>query len=104
MQAPAFWWRKAGLAAASLAPIAWLYGLVAARRMRQRGRSAGIPVVCIGNLTVGGAGKTPTALAVARMLKDSGERPFFLTRGYGGRLSGPVRVDAERHSAQDVGD
>jgi tetraacyldisaccharide 4'-kinase len=104
MQAPAFWWRKAGLAAASLAPVAWLYGFVAARRMGQRGRAVGIPVVCIGNFTVGGAGKTPTALAVARMLTDSGERPVFLTRGYGGRLPGPVRVDADRHSAQDVGD
>jgi tetraacyldisaccharide 4'-kinase len=61
-------------------------------------------VVCIGNFTVGGAGKTPTALAVARMLAAAGERPVFLSRGYGGTLAGPVVVDPTRHRAQDVGD
>ena len=63
-----------------------------------------MPVVCIGNPTVGGAGKTPTALAVARMLKADGEAPVFLSRGYGGRLAGPVRVDPAQHRAADVGD
>src|SRR5947209_197543 len=99
MQSPAFWWREAGLAAALLAPFASLYGAIAARRMRQAGRTAGIPVVCIGNLTLGGAGKTPTALAVGAMLKTAGKRPCFLTRGYGGALAGPVAVDASRHSS-----
>jgi tetraacyldisaccharide 4'-kinase len=104
MRAPAFWWRKAGWEAAALRPLAAIYGLFAGWRMAQRGRSVGVPVVCIGNFTVGGAGKTPTALAVARMLIAAGERPFFLTRGYGGRLPGPVRVEPERHRAEDVGD
>jgi tetraacyldisaccharide 4'-kinase len=72
--------------------------------MRQSGAAADVPVICIGNFTVGGAGKTPAALALARMLAAAGHKPFFLTRGYGGRLAGPVRVDASAHSASDVGD
>jgi tetraacyldisaccharide 4'-kinase len=63
-----------------------------------------VPVVCLGNLTVGGAGKTPAAIAVARLLLASRQRPFFLTRGYGGRLRGPVRVDPAAHGSADVGD
>jgi tetraacyldisaccharide 4'-kinase len=102
MRAPAFWWRpKTG---ALLAPLGAIYGAVAAQRMATPGASAGVPVICIGNLTVGGAGKTPTALAVAHLLLQVRERPFFLSRGYGGRLSGPVRVDASFHHAADVGD
>ena len=69
-----------------------------------RGRSAGVPVICLGNLTVGGAGKTPAALAVGHLLHAAHERPFFLTRGYGGRLPGPLRVNPEVHHAADVGD
>jgi tetraacyldisaccharide 4'-kinase len=104
MREPAFWRRKPGLAARLLAPLSLAYGAVAGLRLRQRGRRAGMPVVCIGNFTVGGAGKTPTALAVARMLAAAGERPVFLSRGYGGRLAGPVLVDPTRHAADDVGD
>jgi tetraacyldisaccharide 4'-kinase len=81
-----------------------LYGAVAAGRMRRSGAAADVPVVCIGNFTVGGAGKTPAALALARILASEGQKPFFLTRGYGGRLAGPVRVDAAAHTAGDVGD
>jgi tetraacyldisaccharide 4'-kinase len=72
--------------------------------MAQPGARVGIPVICIGNPTVGGAGKTPAALAVAQMLKAGGETPVFLSRGYGGRLAGPVRVDPSQHAASDVGD
>jgi tetraacyldisaccharide 4'-kinase len=104
MREPSFWWREAGLASSVLAPVAMVYGAVAGLRLAGRGRRAGVPVVCAGNLTVGGGGKTPTALAVARMLAHAGERPIFLSRGYGGRLSGPVRVDPGRHRALDVGD
>jgi tetraacyldisaccharide 4'-kinase len=104
MREPAFWWRTAGRAAALLAAASALYGALAVRRMLKTGRRAGIPVLCIGNFTLGGAGKTPTALAVAKMLLEQGERPFFLSRGYGGRLSGPVQVDLTQHVAGDVGD
>jgi tetraacyldisaccharide 4'-kinase len=103
MQAPGFWWRKSGAAAALLSPIAAIYGAVAGRRLAQSGARAGVPVICIGNPTVGGAGKTPTAIAVARLLIGAGEHPAFLTRGFGGRLAGPVLVETS-HTANDVGD
>jgi len=104
MRAPSFWWRRAGFAAGLMAPLAAVYGRIAAARLGRPGVAPGIPVLCIGNLTVGGAGKTPTALAVARLLAAAGERPVFLSRGYGGRLAGPVQVDPRRHGATDVGD
>src|SRR4029077_2505205 len=81
MREPAFWWRDAGIASAALAPMAALYGAVAALRLAGKGYRVGAPVVCIGNPTVGGAGKTPLALAVARMLAAAGERPCLLHRG-----------------------
>lgn len=104
MKAPGFWWRKPGVAALTLGPLAACYGFFAARRMREKGAACGVPVICIGNLTLGGGGKTPLALAMAEMLVARGETPFLLTRGYGGRNPGPVRVDPARHSAEEVGD
>jgi tetraacyldisaccharide 4'-kinase len=88
----------------ALAPLGWIYGLVAGRRLQRSGYDAGIPVLCVGNYHVGGAGKTPTVLALARLLGELGERPVVLSRGYGGRLRGPIRVDPARHIAAEVGD
>jgi tetraacyldisaccharide 4'-kinase len=102
MREPAFWWQPG--AGSFLDPFARLYGVAAALRLNRSGRGVGVPVICLGNLTVGGAGKTPAALAVARLLLAAHERPFFLSRGYGGRLRGPVRVNPAHHSAADVGD
>ena len=104
MREPPFWWRDAGMEAHLLAPLAAIYGAVAARRLTHKGRRAGVPVVCIGNPTIGGAGKTPMTLVVARMLLAEGERPVLLSRGYGGRLRGPLRVNPTGHRAADVGD
>jgi tetraacyldisaccharide 4'-kinase len=104
LRAPAFWWRESGFGAALLAPLAAAYGWAAAQRMQRRGISAGIPVVCVGNPTLGGAGKTPAALAIGRWLIEAGERPCFLSRGYGGRRAGPIVVDPQRHTAVEVGD
>jgi len=104
MREPAFWWRAPGWAAALLSQAGSVYGGIAARRMERSGVEAGVPVVCIGNLTVGGAGKTPTALAVAQILAAAGRRPVLLSRGYGGTLKGPVRVDPVTHRASEVGD
>jgi tetraacyldisaccharide 4'-kinase len=101
---PDFWWRKPGLAAWLLAPAAALYAAVARTRLGYPGRRATVPVVCIGNLVLGGAGKTPTALTVAKLLRDQGEMPVFLSRGYGGRSKQPTKVDAIDHRAADVGD
>ena len=102
MREPAFWWRKAGLASSLLAPAAACYGAIAARRMTRQGARAGVPVLCVGNFTLGGAGKTPTTLRLAQMLRDLDETPFVVSRGYGGSLTGPVRV-ADHHAAE-VGD
>ncbi len=104
MRAPDFWWREPGIAATLLSPFAFMYGAVAKARMKRQGARARVPVICIGNPTAGGAGKTPAALALASMLKEMGEKPFFLTRGYGGRTAGPLLVDSQKHSAREVGD
>jgi tetraacyldisaccharide 4'-kinase len=87
-----------------LSPLAAIYGAVAARRLQREGFDAGIPVFCVGNYHVGGAGKTPTVLALVKLLRDLGETPVVLSRGYGGRLRGPVMVEPGRHLAADVGD
>src|SRR5215207_6127534 len=104
MRDPAFWWRPAGMAAGLLSPLGAIYGAVAGARMARPGREAGVPVVCIGNLTLGGAGKTPAAILATQILTDAGRRPFVLSRGYGGALAGPVLVDPKNHRAVDVGD
>ena len=104
MREPAFWWRKPGLAAGLLAPAGACYGAIAARRMAQAGARAGVPVICVGNFTLGGAGKTPTAIMLAKMLQEAGERVFCLSRGYGGSVAGPKRVDAQPTRAAQVGD
>jgi len=101
MRDPAFWWTGRSAAAALLAPAAACYGAIAARRMAQPGYRAPVPVVCVGNFTVGGAGKTPTAMALARLLLRAGRRPFFLSRGYGGQVAGPVRIDLRALSSQE---
>jgi tetraacyldisaccharide 4'-kinase len=104
MREPAFWWERPGLYAWLISPLSILYGAVARWRMNRDGTRAGIPVICVGNFTLGGTGKTPTAIAIARLLVALGEKPFFLSRGYGGALAGPLRVDPASHSAADVGD
>ncbi len=106
MRAPDFWSSgKGGVRAALLAPLGFLTGRAA--RMRQALASpwrASVPVICIGNLVVGGAGKTPVALAVGENLKEKGVEAHFLSRGYGGAAGGTVRVDLDLHRAGDVGD
>lgn len=104
-EAPPFWFSKPGLAAWALSPISAIYGHVAARRMlRPPSAAASIPVFCIGNLIAGGAGKTPTAIAVAKIARKMGMRPGFLSRGYGGSINAPTVVDIKQHSAHDTGD
>jgi tetraacyldisaccharide 4'-kinase len=104
MREPAFWYRPSSWQARLLAPAAALYGRIAAQRMAADGERAGIPVICVGNYHVGGAGKTPTVIALAGLLRELGEVPVIVSRGYGGRLRGPVAVDAASHTAADVGD
>jgi tetraacyldisaccharide 4'-kinase len=104
IRAPRFWHQPTGWQAQLLAPFGWVYGAVTAWRMNRPGVRADVPVICVGNLTVGGAGKTPTVLKLAALLKAEGRTPFILSRGYGGRARGPVRVDVGLHDAATVGD
>jgi tetraacyldisaccharide 4'-kinase len=95
----------AELAAGLLAPLGTAWDV--AGRMRRavaRPYRAPVPVICVGNLVAGGAGKTPVVLALARSLDRAGVGVHILSRGYGGRLAGPVRVDPVRHDAAAVGD
>lgn len=98
-------WDRHGLLPALLAPAGGLYAL--AGQLRQhvvRPWRAPVPVICVGALTVGGAGKTPTAIAIAVRLKELGRNPHIVTRGYKGRLKGPVQVQPASHTAAEVGD
>lgn len=105
MRAPSFWSRPdGGWPARLLTPAAALYAHATARRLRQPGWHAPIPVLCCGNLTAGGAGKTTLALDLVARLMARGRRVHVLTRGYGRRRPGLLRVDPARHSAADVGD
>jgi tetraacyldisaccharide 4'-kinase len=107
MRAPGFWFRppdRPGLMPRLLAPLGWLYAAGTARRLQQPGYQPQVPVICVGNLTAGGAGKTPTVIALIERLAARGHAAHVVSRGYGGRLEGPVRVDDARHSAGDVGD
>ncbi|MCX8509129.1 MAG: tetraacyldisaccharide 4'-kinase, partial [Rhodobacteraceae bacterium] len=88
-----------------LAPLGWLYAAATARRLgRGRGFDPGVPVICIGNINAGGTGKTPTTIALAQRLLARGRRVHVVSRGHGGRLTGPVQVDERRHTAAEVGD
>ena len=104
MNAPRFWLRD-GLLPRLLQPVASRVATVTARRLAAtEGVDPGCPVICVGNLTVGGQGKTPVVLAILAYLQAKGLTAFALTRGYGGSLPGPVWVDPAEHSATEVGD
>lgn len=104
-EAPPFWWEKPDWRAFALYPISALYGAVARHRMAiARREKIDLPVLCIGNLTVGGAGKTPVAIALARAAARMGLKPGFLSRGHGGSLAEPHLVDVQHDSARHVGD
>jgi tetraacyldisaccharide 4'-kinase len=102
--APEFWTRP-GLVAHLLEPLAWANeaagGVLRALTRPWRAR---VPVLCVGNLVAGGAGKTPVVLSLARMFFERGLRPHLLSRGYGGSEAGPLAVDPERHGVAQVGD
>ena len=108
MRAPEFWAghdHMARLAIAALTPIGWAYGAtVAYKAAHVKPYRSTAKVICVGNLTSGGTGKTPVAVAIARRLVNNGCKTFILTRGYGGRMHGPTLVDPQTHTASQVGD
>ncbi len=104
MKAPQFWNEK-GLKAFLLYPFSLIYGRIALSRFNKLARyKAHVPVLCVGNLVAGGAGKTPTALSLGKAALSLSLFPVFLTRGYGGREEGPLQVDLKQHDMKDVGD
>jgi tetraacyldisaccharide 4'-kinase len=104
MHMPRFWKNSSGVATL-LQPMAALYQWGAqARQSLSNTYHSVLPVMCVGNVVAGGAGKTPTVLMLAEMLKDLGVTPHILSRGYGGSLRGPLAVDTALHSACEVGD
>jgi len=108
VKAPGFWFRPpqaAGWQARLLAPLARIQAAATAARVARAPKlRPEVPVICVGNLNLGGTGKTPTVIALAERLGAAGHQVRIVTRGYGGRLRGPVRVDIRRHRAADVGD
>jgi tetraacyldisaccharide 4'-kinase len=105
MRAPAFWvGGSGGIAPLLLSPFSAIYAGATARRMARSGWRAPVPVICCGNATAGGAGKTTVALDLGRRLADRGVAAHFLLRGYGGTLKGPLQVDPARHDSTAVGD
>jgi len=107
MRAPDFWYGKSGgarMIGALLSPLSLPYRAAAWGKSCRKGFRPRARVLCIGNLTVGGSGKTPVALALVRRLQQRGRHVAFLTRGYGGADRGPLRVDIEMHDAKAVGD
>ena len=109
LSTPRWWYVRdrapAPITRALLKPLGWLWAAVTARRIAQATpQDAGVAVICVGNLTVGGAGKTPVVRAILRRLRAKGIEAHGLSRGHGGKLTGPLRVDPALHSASDVGD
>src|SRR4029078_11889613 len=100
MREPGFWWEPPSALSRLLAPFRAIYGVITASRMARDGEACGIPVICVGNYHVGGAGKAPFVMVLVELLRDLGEKPFVLSRGYGGKLRGPVLVKAP-HDASD---
>ncbi|MEP1767055.1 MAG: tetraacyldisaccharide 4'-kinase [Sulfitobacter sp.] len=106
MRAPSFWHTpRRGFRARLLQPLGAIYAHATARRLAQGLREKlTVPVICVGNINAGGTGKTPTVITVVERLRDLYAEPHIVSRGYGGSLEGPVRVDPTRHSAAQVGD
>lgn len=104
LKAPKFWQKENTFLGRLLSPLGRIYAWGVERRIRKaKPYEAKIPVICIGNLVMGGVGKTPLAVSVAEYFKMNGKKPVFLTRGYGGGLSN-ILVDPDRHTAAQTGD
>ena len=105
IKTPTFWYKPSGLLAKCLSPLAIAYSAISKIQQKTiKTQKVSVPVICIGNLVVGGAGKTPTVIALAKFLQEKGYTPHILSRGYGTTHHKPIRVDLRHHGAKDVGD
>ena len=97
-------WNNRNLTSSTLSPLGLLYGLATKIRIKyHKSKKASVPVICIGNLTAGGTGKTPVSISIASILQQQGLNPFFVSRGYGGKLKN-ILVDSQIHTPQQCGD
>jgi tetraacyldisaccharide 4'-kinase len=104
MQPPEFWKKPRSVAAMCLTPVSWLYGAATALRLKRGARvRLDVPVICVGNINMGGTGKTPTVIDLVTRLSAMRKHPCVVSRGYGGEMHGPVMVTPV-HTADDVGD
>ncbi len=103
MKAPAFWDRR-GWRSAALTPAGQLYNTVSKMLRNRQPYKADVPVICVGNLSAGGTGKTPTVIALLKYFSDTETSVHVVSRGYGGAEAGPLAVEIGTHSAAQVGD
>jgi tetraacyldisaccharide 4'-kinase len=105
VRAPEFWHNKGGILSFVLSPFGWIYSAITSMRAAAKPTwAAPIPVICIGNVVMGGAGKTLVSIDLAERLKAKGQNPHIIMRGYGGGMNAPTKVDLNLHNANDVGD
>ena len=109
LSTPRWWYVRTGAPAPItrmlLRPLSWIWAFFTERRIRNaKPGDAGIPVICVGNLTMGGAGKTPVVRELLLRLTHAKKRAHGLSRGHGGTLEGPIQVDPDNHDASEVGD
>ncbi len=104
-EAPPFWWKNPGWQSWLLAPVSYIYGKAAAQRMSSTSsHKVPVPVICVGNFVVGGAGKTPTVQLLSKHIRSLGIKPGVLTRGHGGAITAATVVRRDLHNSHDVGD
>lgn len=105
MKTPSFWYaNQSSIIETLLFPFAKIWGLETKRRLKKKGYKSSLPVICVGNVTIGGAGKTPTCINLGKYYQSKGFRPAFLSRGYGAKITSPIKVDASKHHYNEVGD
>lgn len=104
-EAPPFWWKRNSWQGYALSPVSYIFGKLAAKRMKLgTAKRVNVPVICVGNFVVGGGGKTPTVHMLAKHIISKGYKVGILSRGHGGAITSETVVDLDKHNAHDVGD
>ena len=106
MLTPRFWRNNSsnpGMMTFFLTPFSWIWTLGLKHRLNVPSYKVKVPVICIGNINLGGVGKTPAVIAFTEKLKEIGLNPHIVSKGYRGKLTGPILV-SEKHDSKDVGD
>ena len=101
MKSPQFWYKEKSIWITLLKPVSSFYAMMTRHRIKKKGYKASIPVICVGNIFVGGVGKTPVCLALGDLLRKKGKSFYYLNHGYKADKQG-VLVDKRAHSALDA--